>query len=50
MFLQCSNCISLILNMDLVPLESICVVSDMIDDSYAVDAVFMDSWQVFCRG
>jgi hypothetical protein len=38
------------LNMYLLPLESIDAVSDVIDDSSAVEVVFMDSRQVFISG
>jgi hypothetical protein len=36
--------------MDFVPLESIDVVSEVMDDSSAAEAVFIDSWQVFIPG
>jgi hypothetical protein len=38
------------LKMELVPLELSDVVSEVMDDSSAVDAVFMDYWQVFMSG
>jgi hypothetical protein len=41
--MECSICISLMLKIDLVPVDSIDVVSEVIYDSSAVDAVFMDS-------
>jgi hypothetical protein len=39
---------SLMLSMDLVLVEWIDVISDIIDIPSAVEAVFMDSWHVFC--
>jgi hypothetical protein len=41
---------SLMLNMDIVPLESSGAVSDVMDDSSGAEAVFMDSWQLFTSG
>jgi hypothetical protein len=38
------------LSMDLVPVELIYVVSDGIDVSSAVEAVFMDYWHIFMSG
>jgi hypothetical protein len=49
-FLACSVCIYFMLSMNLVPVESIDVVSDVIDVSSAVEAVFMDSWHGFMPG
>jgi hypothetical protein len=50
MFLECSICILLMLKMDIVLLELIEIVSEVIDDYSAVDAVFMDYCQVFILG
>jgi hypothetical protein len=36
--------------MDLVPVESIEVLSDVIDVSSAVEVVFMDSWHILTSG
>jgi hypothetical protein len=48
--MECSICISLMLKIDLVPLNSIDVVSEVIDDSSDVDAVFIHSSHVFYVG